>query len=72
MNELWEILENDKNLHKWQQVVPQQFYATVLLQKRSSKNRNHIEENKNNGDRSQIDRNRSRGALKEKCSENTT
>ena len=56
VNDLWKILEKDENLHKWQQVVPTQSYATVLQQKKSSEDRNQVEENKNNDNRHQVEK----------------
>ena len=44
MNELWKILEKEENLRKWQQVVPTQFYTTVLQQKKSNIDRNQVEQ----------------------------
>ena len=43
VNDLWKILEKDEKLHKWQQVVPTQSYATILQQKKSGKDRNKVE-----------------------------
>ena len=51
-------MENSRkgeNLHKWQPVVPTQSYATVLQQKKSSEDRNQVEENKNTDDRNQVE-----------------
>ena len=55
VNELWKILEKAENLHKWQQVIPTQSYATVLQQKKGSENRNQLGENKSNNDRNQVE-----------------
>ena len=55
VNELWKILEKEENLHKWQQVVPAQSYATVLQQKKTSEDRNQLGENKSNNDRNQVE-----------------
>ena len=56
VNELWKILEKEENLHKWQQVVPMQSYATVLQQKKSSEDRNQLGENKcNSNNRNQVE-----------------
>ena len=55
VNELWKILEKEENLHKWQKVVPTQFYATVLQQKKNSEGRNQLGENKSNNDRNQVE-----------------
>ena len=55
VNELWKILQKDENLQKWQPVVPTQSYATVLQQKKSSEDRNQVEENKNTDDRNQVE-----------------
>ena len=42
VNAFWKILEKEENLHKWQQAVLTQSYATVLKQKKSSEDRNQL------------------------------
>ena len=56
MKELWKILQKkNENLKRWQQVVPLWSHATVLQQKKSGKDRNQVEENKNNNSKNKVE-----------------
>ena len=48
--------KKNENLKKWQQVVPPWSHATVLQQTKSGKDRNQVEENKNNDSKNKVEK----------------
>ena len=48
--------KKSENLKKWQQVVPPWSHATVLQQTKSGKDRNQVEENKNNDSKNKVEK----------------
>ena len=55
VKELWKILRKKWKPKKGQQVAPPWSHATVLQQKKSGKDRNQVEENKNNDSKNKVE-----------------